>query len=759
MHREQWEAALLAAVAGADYRPVKPRVLAKKLGVVGDDVDDFKRLVKKLIRQGKIAWGAKHLIRPVADGATAERPAKPAPGKKTHSGPTITGVFRRAQGGFGFVRPAHAKATDGRDLDIYIAAEHTLDAASGDTVLVRPLKSAGRNGRFPGTRGAIVEVLERETRQFVGTYFEAGGNAYVQVDGTLFKEPIYVGDPGAKNAKADDKVVFEMLRFPTPAHQGEGVISEVLGARGAPGIDTLSIIREFELPEEFAPDALEAARLEADKFDESIPPTRTDMTHEVVITIDPIDARDFDDAISLVPLENGHWLLGVHIADVSHFVRPGTPLDREAWQRGTSVYLPDRVIPMIPEIISNGLASLQPDRRRYTKTAMIEFTADGARVAVDLHSAVIRSRRRFTYEEVDEYLADPEAWRSKLTPEVHALLGRMHELAMILRGRRTRRGALELTMQEIKIDLDKEGRVAGAHRVVNTVSHQIIEEFMLSANEAVADRLKEEEVAFLRRVHHSPSDMKVRALNDFVTGLGFETEGLDSRFELQKLLRDVAGQPEQYAVNYAVLRSLQRAEYSPEEEGHYALASDCYCHFTSPIRRYPDLTIHRLVNMIASSRKPKSDFTELVVLGQHCSDRERRAESAERELVKLKLLVYMSTRIGEEMDAVITGVEQFGLFAQGIEIPAEGLIHVSSLGDDLYQYDKTTHSLNGRRSGNQYRLGDRVRVKVAMVDVDRRELDFKLVRDFGRPKREERSQHSRPTKKSKSKQRSKGKRR
>ncbi|HEX4128818.1 MAG TPA: ribonuclease R [Pirellulales bacterium] len=737
MDRESWEASLLAVVAAAEYRPVKPRVLAKKLGIAAEEIDDFKRLVKRLIKHGKLSWGAKHLVRlPSAAEATSGTDSpSPTAGKKKHSGPTVTGTFRRAQGGFGFVRPTTAKPADGRDHDIYIAAEHTLDAASGDVVLVRPLKAASRNGRFPGTRGAIIEVLERQTRQFVGTYFEAGGNAYVQVDGTLFKDAVYVGDPGAKSARADDKVVFEMVRFPTAAQQGEGVISEVLGPRGQPGIDTLSVIREFDLPEEFAPDALEAARLEADKFDESIPPGRTDMTGEVVITIDPVDARDFDDAISLVRMENGHWLLGVHIADVSHFVRPGTALDREAWQRATSVYLPDRVIPMIPEIISNGLASLQPDRRRYTKTAMIEFTADGARVSVDLHSAVIRSRRRFTYEEVDEYLADREAWHSKVAPEVHALLGRMHELAMMLRGRRMRRGALELTMQEIKIDLDQEGRVAGAHRVVNTVSHQIIEEFMLAANEAVAGRLKEEEVSFLRRIHAAPSDMKVRALNDFVTGLGFETEGLTSRFELQKLLGDVAGQPEQYAVNYAVLRSLQRAEYSPEEDGHYALASDCYCHFTSPIRRYPDLTVHRLVNTLTAGRKPKSDHTELVVLGQHCSDRERRAESAERELVKLKLLAYMSTRIGEEMDAVITGVEAFGLFAQGIEIPAEGLIHISSLGDDMYQHDKATHSLNGRRSGNQYRLGDRVRVKVAVVDIDRRELDFKLVRDFGRPTR------------------------
>ncbi|MGH7139193.1 MAG: ribonuclease R family protein, partial [Pirellulales bacterium] len=515
-------------------------------------------------------------------------------------------------------------------------------------------------------------------------------------------------------------------------HDGEGVITEVLGSRGEPGVDTISIIREYNLPEAFAEDALEAARQEADRFDETNLSGRFDLTAETIITIDPVDARDFDDAISLRREPNGHWTLGVHIADVSHFVRPGTPLDREAFQRGTSVYLPDRVVPMLPEIISNGLASLQPDRVRYTKTALLEFTAEGVPVGGEFHTAAIKSKRRFTYEEIDEYLADAEAWRSKLTPEVHSLVARMHELAMVLRRRRLARGSLELSMDEIKVDLDRHGRVVGAHKVVNTVSHQIIEEFMLAANEAVARRLAEAEWLFLRRVHRSPDPRKLKALTEFVGALGFQTENLQSRFELQKLLREALGKPEQQAVNYALLRSLQRAVYSPEEEGHYALASDCYCHFTSPIRRYPDLTIHRLLELLLRGGKPRNDLSELAVLGEHCSKREQQAEEAERELTKVKLLNYLSARIGEELDAVITGVEQFGLFAQGIELPAEGLIHVTSLADDYYQYDRRTHTLSGRRSENQFRLSDRVRVVVAQVDVDRRELDFRLVARRGR---------------------------
>ena len=619
---------------------------------------------------------------------------------------------------------------DHRKTDIYIPADRAQDAASGDTVLVRLSKH--RDVRRTNPLGEIVEIIERQTHQFVGTYFETAGNAYVQVDGTVFARPILLGDPGAKNAQPDDKVVFEMVRFPTQFQDGEGVITEVLGPRGEPGVDTLSIIREYNLPDDFPDDALDEARAQAHAFDESIK-DRLDLTAETIITIDPVDARDFDDAISLMRLENGHWRLGVHIADVSHFVPQATALDREAHTRATSVYLPDRVLPMLPEIISNNLASLQPHKVRYAKSVFLEFTAEGLFVGAEAHNAAIKSARRFTYEEVDDYLADREAWRNKLQPQVHRLLADMHELAMTLRARRFRRGALELEMKELKVDLDKNGQVTGAHVVENTESHQVIEEFMLAANEAVAEIIQKAGYHFLRRVHASPDPRKLHTLTEFVKELGFQTDSLESRFELQRLLKVVQGRPEQHAVNYAVLRSLQRAVYSPEEEGHYALASDTYCHFTSPIRRYPDLTVHRLLNSILSGKKAVNDLPSLVVLGEHCSDRERRAEAAERELTKLKLLYYLEDRIGQEMDAIVTGVEEFGLFVQGVQLPAEGLVHVTTLADDYYHFDRRSHSLTGRRGGNAFRLGDRVRVEVARVDIERRELDFRIIERKGRP--------------------------
>ena len=552
-----------------------------------------------------------------------------------------------------------------------------------------------------------------------------------------------------------------MVRFPTHAQAGEGVIVEVLGPRGAPGVDTLSIIREFNLPGEFADDAVEESRLQAEKFDESISSDRTDLDGPGDDHDRSVDARDFDDAVSLSRDEKGYWRLGVHIADVSHFVRPKSALDREAYQRGTSTYLPDRVIPMIPEIISNGLASLQPDKVRYTKTAFIEFSPEGVPLATECMSAAIKSRRRFTYEEVDSYLADPDAWRTKLDKEVHALLGRMRELAGILRAHRHSRGGLELTMPEVKIDLDKNGRVSGAHLVVNTESHKIIEDFMLAANEAVAELLAKADLHFLRRVHAAPDPRKLKALTEFVTGLGIQVESLESRFELQRLLAEVAGQPEERAVNYSLLRSLQRAVYSPEEEGHYALASDCYCHFTSPIRRYPDLTIHRLLDAHLKGKKPHNDFGEMAVLGEHCSDRERRSEQAERELTKVKLLDYLSGHVGMTLEAVVTGVEEYGLFVQGVELPAEGLVHVTSLQDDFYRFDRGAHTLAGHRSGNSYRLGDSVTVTVARVDVDRRELDFRIVARGAAAPRSKRigskKQRNDDRGKAKSKNRTKGK--
>jgi ribonuclease R len=711
------EAQILAALSRKTYHPLKPKALARKLGISAAHYGEFRQTLRELSRQKRLEIGKNHTV----------RNARP------HG--TVTGIFRRTSTGTGYVRPHPIEGNAGPE--IRIPMYDSLDAATGDEVLVKITRKPNR--RDLGPAGIILQVLERATHQFVGTYFERDGQGFVRVDGTVFSHSIYVGDPGAKGARPEDKVVLEMLRFPTPEDRGEGVLTEVLGPRGQPGVDTLSIIRAFGLPDEFPEDVLQEAREEAAAFDEENLDGREDLTAETSITIDPVDARDFDDAVSLVQdSRSKHWLLGVHIADVSHFAPPGSALDREARKRGTSVYLPQRVLPMFPELISNSLASLQQGKVRYVKSVLIDFTPAGQKTGARFANAAIRVRRRFTYERVGAILAAHEGQTprqahgsqpagARLEPEVLALLLRMRDLARILRRRRLRRGALELNMPETELELDEQGRVSGAHFVKHDLSHQIIEEFMLAANDAVAEQLADLGVPFLRRIHPAPDPIKLKAFAEFARILGYKMEREADRFALQRVLEKSADRPDAYAVHYALLRSLKQAVYSPEEEGHYALASDNYCHFTSPIRRYPDLTVHRLLERWLHSRRAGSDETELAALGEHCTKTERRAEMAERELIKLKLLTYLNERIGMELEVVITGVADYGFFGQAEKLPVEGLVHISTLNDDYYYYEEASHTLTGRRTHRRYRLGDKVRVNVVRVDLQRRQLDFRVL--------------------------------
>jgi ribonuclease R len=793
---------ILEIVQDAEYYPVKPKMLARRLGIVQTQGKDVRKVVKQMVLRGELVYEMDHKIRGARPGdedvqeespredvsTTATAPEEIAPEKQvatakddrptqnqpvesspretprqrsrfqdpSQEGHIVIGAFRRNDRGFGFVRP-HAtddsERTEEERADIYIPGRFSRDASTGDIVAVGVSRRRNWEAQDDrGPRGRIIKVVERESHKFVGTYHERRGGAYVKVDGRIFSDPVAVGAPRSSEARDGDKVVIEIVRFPTHEHGGEGVVVEVLGERGKPGLDTLLVVREFNLPDHFDEPAKQAARTIVEAFNEDdIPEGRHDAIGETTVTIDPPDARDYDDAISLIKLENGHWRLGVHIADVSHFVRPKSPLDREARERGTSVYLPDRVIPMLPEVLSNGLASLQPERVRMVKTAYLEFDPSGIRVATEIKNAVIRSDRRLTYQEVDEFIADPAPFKEPWGDDVHGLVGRMYELAMILRHRRIENGALELSLPEVRIVLDDLGNVGGARVRRQTEANQIIEEFMLAANEAVAETLADAEIPFLRRNHKDPALRKLKAFDEFVHEVlregqadelpplaeSFEKGELVGRFAIQRLLKAIEGRPEERAINFALLRSLQRAEYGPHDEGHYALASRNYCHFTSPIRRYPDLHVHRLLEEIIAGRTPSSDFDQLLILGRLCSDREQRAEKAERELTKLKLLEYMSGKVGEEMTAVVTGIENFGMFVQGVELPAEGLIALRTMGDDVYTFERKSCSLTGRKEGNAYRLGDIVQVEVLRVDKDRRELDFKLTGVESRAPRED----------------------
>jgi ribonuclease R len=701
-----FETRILNAISDRKYKPIKAKTLFRQMELDDGVYPDFRNALRSLIRQGRASIGKNSTVRPADPLGTA------------------IGIFRRMGSGSGVVR---THLTEDRGAAEYnIADYHTLDASSGDEVLIRVLD---RPTRATLGVGEIIDVKQRATKQFVGTYFERDGDKLVRVDGTVFSRSLIVSDADTKGVQPDDKVVVEVLKFPTIHQRGEAVIVEVLGKRGIPRVDTLSTVRALGIPDTFPEEVLAEARAVAAKFHEDQLGDREDFTNQLVITVDPVDAKDFDDAVSLtIDPKSKHWLLTVHIADVAHFVKRGGALDQEARKRGNSVYLPMQVIPMFPELISNGLASLQGGKIRYVKTAEIEFTAAGEPVTTRFANGAIRVKKRFAYEHVSEILADSTGERAaSCDTEIVAMLLKMRELALILRKRRAKRGALEMDMPEPVLDYDKEGHVVGAHFAVNDISHQIIEEFMLSANEAVARQLDELKVSFIRRVHPAPDPVKLKAFAEFTAILGYPISKYQDRFELQRVLRETADKPERHAIHYSMLRSLKQARYSAEQDEHYALATQQYCHFTSPIRRYPDLTIHRLLSQWIDRGAASANLDELHAIAEQCSRTERRAESAEREIVKLRILNFLADRVGMKLDGVITGVAEYGFFAQGAEFPAEGLVHVSSLSDDYYHYDEASHTLEGKRTLKRYRLGDRVRVEVVRSDVARRQLDFRIV--------------------------------
>ena len=705
---------VMRLVVSSDYRPSKPKQIAAQLQLDLDGYRELRRVIKQLVLEGRLVYGSNHLVMSTGSvGGPSDR---------------LRGTFRRARGsgfssggGFGFVRPNDATNEDSdAQEDVFVPPGKTAGALEGDLVEI-----AVRPSHKGGNEGVVVEILQRARRQFTGTFRLIDGDPVVFLDGTPYDHPVSVGDVRGLPLDTDDKVFVELVDYPDDDGMGgEAVILERLGSSSNPAIDTISIMRQYALPEEFPEKVLDEAREQADQFnDEAVPSDRLDLTEMLTITIDPFDARDFDDAISLEK-KDGRWRLWVHIADVSSFVKKGGEIDREAHARATSVYLPDRVVPMIPEIISNHLASLQPNKIRLTKTVEIEMLEDLTITHTEVHNAAIYSDMRLNYRQVDQFLADPESYREKWGDDVCELLARMHDLAMKMRKARFKGGALSMDMPDIKLDLDKTGKVKGAFEVEHTESHQIIEEFMLAGNQAVATWLDDLGLNFLSRIHPSPERRKLRQLGQFCKDLGLPVEKVESRFEIQSVLDAVQGSPLENAVNFAVLKSMNKAVYSPTKDGHYALDMEHYCHFTSPIRRYPDLSVHRLVQKLLTVKdeKPDDAFQSLQKLGHHCSDMERNAAQAERELIELKLLHFLKKHIGRQMQAVVSRVYPDGLHARTVGLPVDGFIPVTTLPSDKYRFERRGQILSGFKDGNQFRLGDQLAVKVAKVDLHDRQL-------------------------------------
>jgi ribonuclease R len=629
--------------------------------------------------------------------------------------------------GFGFVVPD--RPLEDVSGDIFIAGSNLNQAMHGDRVVARIERVTDK-----GAEGRILRILERGSGTVVGRFVldESGMGFVVPFDRRLIMD-VQIPGEDRLDASPGAMVTVEITRWPTAARGPLGRIVEVLGDIDEPGVDTQIIIRKFAIPDEHRPPAIEEARRLGTDVRERDLDGRTDFRNRVTVTIDGEHARDFDDAITLERLENGNLLLGVHIADVAHYVQEGSALDDEAYERGTSVYFPERAVHMFPAELATGLCSLNPNVDRLVQSCLMEIDRRGTVVRYELHDGVIHSSARMTYTDVNLILTDHDPAVTARYRDLVPLFQLMYELYEILNKRRHRRGSIDFDLKEPEIVLDDEGMVEEIVALERNVAHRIIEEFMLVANETVAEHLDEGQVPSVYRIHERPDPLKVEEFEEFVSTLGYSlgaSPDVVRPRHFQRLVERMRGTPEEKPIAFLMLRTMQKARYDASNLGHFGLAAQSYTHFTSPIRRYPDLIVHRTLRESRHGRMDESRQAELVEdlpeMARHTSERERRADEAERELVQWKKVRFMADKVGDEFEGYITGVTAFGLYIELIEHFVEGLVHVSTMADDYYRFVERSHVLRGENTGKLYRLGDRVKVQVIRVDMERRQVDLGL---------------------------------
>jgi ribonuclease R len=702
---------ILHLLGQPNYRPLDNVELGKALGRKSGVRMNLNAVLREMERDGEIARIRKN------------RYVLPA------EADLVTGTLSVHQSGFAFLPREKAG-----EQDLFIAAENTGTAMHGDKVVAR----ITRDERFARARGRdraegrVIRILERAHDTIVGTLQQSKNFFYVVPDDPRIVHNVYVGSPG--KARLGDKVVVRLESWESRHVNPEGEIVEVLGASSAPGVDVLSIIRKYHLPTEFPKPVLEEAHRIPETVAEEMVEGREDLRNKFIVTIDPDDARDFDDAIDVERIPGGGWKLGVHIADVAAYVKPGGALDREAYKRGNSVYLPDRLIPMLPERLSNGVCSLNPEVNRLTHSVFLEFAKDGQTKSARFGRTVIRSAKRLTYRQAYAILQSPP--NDQLGERLHVAW----ELASLLRRNRFKQGSLDLDFPEVKVRLDAEGKPIQLERIENDESHQLIEEFMLAANEAVARELKNRLIPTVYRVHENPDPEKLADYRELILSYGYKVGDLSKRTELQRLLASLRGKPEEQALKIGLLKSLKRARYAPQPLGHYGLAKNNYTHFTSPIRRYADLVVHRGLAEVEQSRRARTDMGSIGVIAEHISETERIAADAEMDGVKMKKLEFfqrqLEARDPQVFRATVLEVKNFGLLVELPDVLITGLIHVSSLTDDFYSYDSAQRRLIGRQSRRRFSVGDALRVFVARVDVFKRQVDFAIADERPRKPRQ-----------------------
>ena len=706
---EEKEELILRFMKTEDYVPMKAKEMALILMVPKSKYNEFVNLLNKLESEYKIVKNRKNRYR-ISEIETFE------------------GTYRKNQKGFGFIK------IENREDEIYVSKENSNNALNGDKVIVEIIEEKSKEKK---AEGRILKIIKHEKDTVVGIFQNNKNFGFVVPDDKSFGTDIFISKKNFGKARNNHKVLVQITKYPEKGKKAEGEIIEVIGNVNEAGVDMLSLIKEYDLPYKFPEEVIEEAKKQGDEIDKKDIPNRVDLRDKIIFTIDGEDAKDLDDAVRVEKLENGNYKLDVHIADVSYYVKQDSKLDKEAVIRGTSIYMLGRVIPMLPRELSNGICSLNAGEDRYTLSCSMEIDKKGKVISSSVYKGIIKVTERMTYTDVQKILDKSDEKVLKRYEKYIEEFENMKELAIILKNRRLEQGYLNLDIPESKIILDTDGKAIDVKKYETNFANEIIEQFMLTANETIAEKFYWLDAPFIYRVHENPDLEKITELNKFLFNFGYKIKANKDNVypkEFSKVLEEVKGKEEERVVSNLILRTLKVARYEAENKGHFGIASKYYCHFTSPIRRYPDLFIHRIISKYIENNYDikEKEIQKLYDLAEKradsSSEREKIATKVEREAIDIKKAEYMENKIGEVYEGIVSSVTQFGIFVE-LENTVEGLIRFENLGDEYFIYDENKKILIGERTNKIYKIGDKVKIKVIKANKLLRQIDFELYND------------------------------